>query len=146
MIRFVTFWSLGWRSRSEPLSSGHVNSPSQKGHQQNCQGLNPGPFSSLPAIFKFTRVDLTLLKITNTKIEVCPLRSNVFERIFRTSIMGRQDGCVRWKYPNNCLVVGLAEVTGPSMTLARKTHHGKAWLRMAGIPYTTPQTKRDRNL
>ena len=30
--------TLGW-SRLEPLSSGHMNPPSQKGHQQNCQGV-----------------------------------------------------------------------------------------------------------
>ncbi len=26
-----------WRSPFQPLSSGHENAPSQKGHQQNCQ-------------------------------------------------------------------------------------------------------------
>ena len=38
MLFKVTFWSPSWWSGSQPLSSGHVNSPSQKSHQQNCQG------------------------------------------------------------------------------------------------------------
>ena len=29
-----------WRSRLQPFQRGHVNSPSQKGHQQNCQVYN----------------------------------------------------------------------------------------------------------
>ena len=93
-----------------------------------------------PAIFKFNRVDLTLLRITNTKIEVCPLRSNVFSKNFH-----RGKAVLPSWLGFYCLVVGphwersyhqFPQHIYKGYVRGSKIHHGKAWLRMAGIPYT----------